>query len=44
MSAENIKENAIRKVIQELIVPDLGKIMNKQDILEERINFLPIQE
>jgi len=38
MSAESIKENAIRKVIQELIVPDLGKIMNKQDILEERIN------
>ena len=44
MSAESIRENAIRKVIQELIVPDLGKIMNKQDILEERINFLPIQE
>ena len=38
MSAESIRENAIRKVIQELIVPDLGKIMNKQDILEERIN------
>lgn len=38
MSAESIKENAIRKVIQELIVPDLGKIMNKQDILEEKIN------
>ncbi len=40
MSAESIKENAIRKVIQELIVPDLGKIMNKQDILEERINSI----
>ncbi|RZD16015.1 MAG: hypothetical protein EVJ46_07415 [Candidatus Acididesulfobacter guangdongensis] len=38
MSAESIKENAIRKVIQELIVPNLSKIINKQDILEEKIN------
>ena len=38
MSAESIKENAIRKVIQELIVPDLQRIISKGDILEERIN------
>ena len=38
MSEESIKENAIRKIIQELIVPDLAKIINKQDILEEKIN------
>ncbi|MHB1664297.1 MAG: hypothetical protein ACYCT7_03405 [bacterium] len=37
-TGENIKENAIRKVIQELIVPNLSKIINKQDILEEKIN------
>jgi hypothetical protein len=37
-TSENIKENAIRKIIQELIVPNLSKIINKQDILEERIN------
>ncbi|MHB1660577.1 MAG: hypothetical protein ACYCSQ_02605 [bacterium] len=38
MSAESIKENAIRKVIQELIVPDLQKLIGKIDILEEKIN------
>ena len=38
MSAESIKENAIRKAIQELIVPDLQKLISKGDILEERIN------
>ena len=37
MSAESIKENAIRKVIQELIVPDIKEIRGKVDILEERI-------
>ncbi|MHB1661976.1 MAG: hypothetical protein ACYCSQ_02110 [bacterium] len=40
MSTESIKENAVRKIIQELIVPDLSRIINKQDILEERINSL----
>ncbi|MCL4542185.1 MAG: hypothetical protein M1458_00350 [Deltaproteobacteria bacterium] len=38
MSAESIRENAIRKVIQELIVPDLREIKNKIDVLEERTN------
>ena len=38
MSAESIKENAVRKLIQELIVPDLQRIISKGDILEERIN------
>ena len=38
MSAESIKENAIRKVIQELVVPDLQKLIGKVDILEEKIN------
>ncbi len=38
MSAESIKENAVRKVIQELIVPDLKEIKNKIGILEERIS------
>ena len=38
MSAESIKENAIRKVIQELVVPDLQKLISKVDILEEKIN------
>jgi len=37
MSAESAKENAIRKVIQELIVPDLQKLISKVDILDERI-------
>ena len=38
MSAESVRENAIRKVIQELIVPDLQKLIGKVDILEEKIN------
>ena len=38
MSAENIKENVIRKVLQELIVPELKDIKNKIDVLEERIS------
>ena len=38
MSAESIKENAIRKIIQELIVPDLKEIKGKVTVLEERIN------
>ena len=38
MFIESIKENAIRKVIQELIVPDLQKLIGKVDILEEKIN------
>ena len=37
MSAESVKENAIRKVIQELIVPDLQKLISKVEILDERI-------
>ncbi len=40
MSAESIKENAVRKVIQELVVPDLQKLIGKVDILEERINSI----
>jgi chromosome segregation ATPase len=38
MPTENIKENAVRKVIQELVVPDLQKLIGKIDILEERIS------
>ena len=38
MSTESIKENVIRKVLQELIVPELKDIKNKIDVLEERIN------
>ena len=38
MSAESIKENAVRKVIQEFVVPDLQKLIGKADILEEKIN------
>ena len=38
MSAESIKENAVRKVVQELVVPDLQKLIGKVDILEEKIN------
>jgi hypothetical protein len=38
MSAESIRENAIRKVIQELIVPDLQKLIGRIDILDERIS------
>ncbi|MCL4533151.1 MAG: hypothetical protein M1502_02670 [Deltaproteobacteria bacterium] len=38
MSAESVKENAIRKVIQEIIVPDLQKIISKVEILDERLN------
>ena len=33
-----MKENAIRKVIQELIVPDLQKLISRIDILDERIS------
>ncbi len=38
MSAESMRENAIRKVIQELIVPDLQKLIGRIDILDERIS------
>jgi chromosome segregation ATPase len=38
MPTDNIKENAVRKVIQELVVPDLQKLIGKIDILEERIS------
>ena len=38
MSTESIKENVIRKVLQELIVPELKDIKNKIDVIEERIN------
>ena len=38
MSAESIRENAIRKVIQELIVPDLQKLIGRIYILDERIS------
>ncbi len=38
MSAESIKEDALSKVLQELIVPDNEEIKNKIDVLEERIN------
>ena len=38
MSAESIRENAIRKVIQELIVPDLQKLIGRIDILDERMS------
>jgi flagellar capping protein FliD len=38
MSTESVKENAVRKVIQELVVPDLQKLIGKIDILEERIS------
>ena len=37
MSAESVKENAIRKVIQELIVADLQKLISKVEILDERL-------
>ena len=37
MSAESVKENAIRKVIQELIVPDLQRLISKVEILDERL-------
>ena len=33
-----MRENAIRKVIQELIVPDLQKLIGRIDILDERIS------
>ena len=40
MSAENIEEDALSKVLQELIVPDNEEIKNKNkiDVLEERTN------
>ena len=38
MSAESIRENAIRKVIQELIVTDLQKLIGRIDILDERMS------
>ena len=38
MSAESIKENAIRKAIQELIVPDLQKLIAKVEVLDERLS------
>ncbi len=41
MSAqENLKENALRKVIQELIVPDLNKIRTDVSMLNEKLNGL----
>ncbi|MCL4428403.1 MAG: hypothetical protein M1276_05385 [Deltaproteobacteria bacterium] len=41
MSAqENLKENALRKVIQELIVPDLNKIRTDVSLLNEKLNGL----
>ncbi len=40
---ESLKENALRKVIQELIIPDLNKIrtdVSMLNILNEKINGL----
>ncbi|MHB8282966.1 MAG: hypothetical protein ACYDDE_09260 [bacterium] len=41
MSArESLKENALRKVIQELIIPDLNKIRTDVSMLNEKMNSL----
>ena len=37
MSTESIKENVIRKVLQELIVPELKDTKNEIGVLKERI-------